>query len=56
MSFQLFDYAIFKLRKVSNETLVGTVRVELTTSRLSGVRSNHLSYAPIAQLRLKPQE
>jgi hypothetical protein len=26
--------------------LVGRVRVELTTSRLSGVRSNHLSYRP----------
>ena len=26
--------------------LVGLVRVELTTSRLSGVRSNHLSYRP----------
>jgi hypothetical protein len=25
---------------------VGLVRVELTTSRLSGVRSNHLSYRP----------
>ncbi len=28
--------------------MVGRVRVELTTSRLSGVRSNHLSYRPIA--------
>jgi hypothetical protein len=27
-------------------TMVGRVRVELTTSRLSGVRSNHLSYRP----------
>lgn len=26
--------------------MVGRVRVELTTSRLSGVRSNHLSYRP----------
>ena len=26
---------------------VGLVRVELTTSRLSGVRSNHLSYRPM---------
>ena len=26
--------------------VVGRVRVELTTSRLSGVRSNHLSYRP----------
>jgi hypothetical protein len=27
--------------------MVGRVRVELTTSRLSGVRSNHLSYRPM---------
>ncbi len=27
--------------------MVGRVRVELTTSRLSGVRSNHLSYRPV---------
>jgi branched-chain amino acid transport system substrate-binding protein len=30
--------------------LVGLARVELATSRLSGVRSNHLSYRPSAQL------
>ncbi len=28
------------------EHLVGLARVELATSRLSGVRSNHLSYRP----------
>ena len=28
------------------ENMVGTGRVELPTSRLSVVRSNHLSYAP----------
>ena len=28
------------------QKMVGTGRVELPTSRLSGVRSNHLSYAP----------
>ena len=30
----------------SNSVLVGLGRVELPTSRLSGVRSNHLSYRP----------
>ena len=28
--------------------MVGPARVELATSRLSGVRSNHLSYEPFA--------
>ncbi len=31
--------------------MVGRARVELATSRLSGVRSNHLSYRPIPHLR-----
>lgn len=30
-----------------NQRMVGRARVELATSRLSGVRSNHLSYRPI---------
>jgi hypothetical protein len=30
---------------------VGLSRIELLTSRLSGVRSNHLSYRPIDFLR-----
>jgi hypothetical protein len=30
--------------------MVGRARVELATSRLSGVRSNHLSYRPISNL------
>ena len=31
----------------SVQKMVGTGRVELPTSRLSVVRSNHLSYAPV---------
>src|SRR5262245_34446393 len=38
------------------ETMVGPGRVELPTSRLSGVRSNHLSYGPSpAALTQAPQ-
>ena len=32
---------------------MGTSGLEPPTSRLSGVRSNHLSYAPIIELRSK---
>ena len=35
------------------DCLVGTSGLEPPTSRLSGVRSNHLSYAPIIRLRRK---
>ena len=41
---QLFLCSIFKV------LLVGTSGLEPPTSRLSGVRSNHLSYAPIFQV------
>jgi hypothetical protein len=34
---------------------VGLVRVELTTSRLSGVRSNHLSYRPTSCAAGRPR-
>ena len=34
--------------EVINSAAVGLSRVELLTSRLSGVRSNHLSYRPIS--------
>lgn len=52
----LFPFAVVALRRCScGEGLdccpvaVGLVRVELTTSRLSGVRSNHLSYRPAGE-------
>jgi hypothetical protein len=37
----------------SAEMMVGPGRVELPTSRLSGVRSNHLSYEPSADAAFK---
>ncbi len=39
-------FVVFVERSRRHAPLVGLVRVELTTSRLSGVRSNHLSYRP----------
>ena len=33
------------------EAMVGPGRLELPTSRLSGVRSNHLSYGPVPTIR-----
>ena len=33
-----------------SKAVVGLGRVELPTSRLSGVRSNHLSYRPVVRL------
>jgi hypothetical protein len=32
------------------DAVVGPGRVELPTSRLSGVRSNHLSYEPLCSI------
>ncbi len=32
--------------------MVGLARLELATSRLSGVRSNHLSYKPFTKIHL----
>ena len=41
--------AVLRLRTPSEpEVLVGPGRLELPTLRLSGVRSNHLSYGPMA--------
>ena len=39
-------------------SLVGPERVERSTSRLSGVRSNHLSYEPdeVCRLRIRAQQ
>ena len=36
--------------------MVGLGRLELPTSRLSGVRSNHLSYKPLGALRLQKKQ
>ena len=45
----LLLYSVFKVRKPNFLFgLVGTSGLEPPTSRLSGVRSNHLSYAPIS--------
>ncbi len=41
----------FNLRKSLSD--VGLDRLELSTSRLSGVRSNHLSYKPFIDMRRK---
>ena len=35
-----------QLQSPSGSQMVGLDRIELSTSRLSGVRSNHLSYRP----------
>ena len=40
-------YVVFNDLIVLNNTMVGLGGLEPPTSRLSGVRSNHLSYKPI---------
>ena len=47
-------FTIYRISSLfsSQGTLVGTSGLEPPTSRLSGVRSNHLSYAPIIGYRL----
>ena len=48
IAFTLLLYSIFKIRfDEACFIMVGTNGLEPSTSRLSGVRSNHLSYAPI---------
>ena len=44
---QLFHANIGLILGSAFQKMVGTSRVELPTSRLSVVRSNHLSYAPV---------
>ena len=44
--FSLFNFQVSFLAR--SLLLVGTSGLEPPTSRLSGVRSNHLSYAPIS--------
>ena len=45
--FRFAEPVFFHLCTPLSEALVGTSGLEPPTSRLSGVRSNHLSYAPI---------
>ena len=39
-------FNVLSLECVYNNLVVGLTRIELVTSRLSGVHSNHLSYRP----------
>ena len=43
----LFLYSVFKVPALRRSAVVGSSGLEPPTSRLSGVRSNHLSYEPI---------
>ena len=47
VSSSIVYYLVFKVQSVTIVTLVGSSGLEPPTSRLSGVRSNHLSYEPI---------
>jgi hypothetical protein len=46
MSKNLKPYSTVRQKITSEEDFMGLTRLELVTSRLSGVRSNHLSYTP----------
>ena len=50
LTFQLIITVLLKFELL--QTVVGTGRFELPTSRLSVVRSNQLSYAPLAVAKL----
>jgi hypothetical protein len=43
-----FSRSLFRLRAFRRKRLVGLSGLEPPTSRLSGVRSNHLSYKPLS--------
>ena len=57
LPFFIFNYSIYFSMCYSNTSfkrysLVGSNGIEPSTSRLSGVRSNHLSYEPVLELSL----
>ena len=57
MSFQLSAKTSRLVREIScylKDMLVGLGRLELPTSPLSGVRSNHLSYRPVLWVAYAP--
>ena len=47
VSSSIVYYLVFKVHSLTIAFLVGSSGLEPPTSRLSGVRSNHLSYEPI---------
>ena len=48
VSSSIVYYLVFKVQPKTVYFLVGSSGLEPPTSRLSGVRSNHLSYEPIS--------